>query len=259
MAGRKSIKTKTARFRFYEELNDFLPPEKKKKTFTYSFFGKPSVKDVIESLDVPHTEVDLILVNGDSVGFGKHLRNGDSVSVYPVFEAFDISSINRLRPKPLRNPNFILDVHLGKLARYLRMFGFDTLYRNDYDDQEIVDIAGIQKRIILTRNRGLLKIKSVTHGYWLRSTIPGEQIAEVIAKFDLTGKTRPFLRCLECNMKLQKTDKKTVQDKIPPNVDELCGEFYLCKSCDKVYWKGTHYWRMERFVADVIERSEEFK
>jgi hypothetical protein len=125
-------------FRFYEELNDFLPNNRKKTAFSYAFEGKPSVKDAIESVGIPHVEVDLILVNGESVDFKYQLRDNDHISVYPVFESLNISEVSKIREKPLRNMAFVLDVHLGKLAKYLRMFGFDTVYRNDYDDPEII-------------------------------------------------------------------------------------------------------------------------
>jgi len=117
-------------FRFYAELNDLLPSRKRKELeHEFSFFGKNTVKDAIESFNIPHTQVDLIVVNQVSVGFDYLLNPGDRVSVYPVFETLDISPVTRLRPKPLRHPAFILDVHLGKLARLMRMAGFDTLYR----------------------------------------------------------------------------------------------------------------------------------
>jgi len=118
--------------RFYEELNDFLPLERRKVDFSHEFQRRASIKDLIEALGVPHTEVDLILVNGASVDFSYIVRDGDRISVYPMFEAFDIQTVSRVRPQPLRVIRFVLDVHLGKLARYLRLLGFDTLYRNDY-------------------------------------------------------------------------------------------------------------------------------
>jgi len=187
-----------AQFRFYEELNNFLSPSKKKTSFSYQFNGTPLIKDAIEAMGVPHTEVDLILVNGISVGFDYHLLHEDYVSIYPVFESLDISPIVHLRKKPLRKSTFILDVHLGKLAKSLRMLGFDLLYRNDYEDSEIIGISVKEKRIILTRDRGILKRKAVTHGYWIRSTRPGEQIQEVLSRFDLFSQIKPFHCCMIC-------------------------------------------------------------
>ena len=130
-----------AEFRFYEELNDFLPPEKRKRAFDYRFDGTPSIKDAVEAVGVPHTEIDVILADGRSVGFDYRLRGGERVAVYPMFEALDVSPLVRLRPQPLRSTRFVVDVHLGALARHLRLIGFDTVWRNNLDDREIVDIA----------------------------------------------------------------------------------------------------------------------
>ena len=130
-----------AEFRFYEELNDFLPPEQRKKTVPYRFDGHPGIKDPIEALGVPHVEVDLIVVNGASVGFDYQLRDGDRVAVYPVFEALDVSPAVKLRDAPLRQTAFVVDVNLGRLARLLRLLGFDALFSNAYGDDEIVAIA----------------------------------------------------------------------------------------------------------------------
>ena len=174
-----------ANFRFYEELNDFLPPENHKQSIAYRFGGQPAIKDPIEVLGVPHSEVDLILVNGESMGFDYKLQDGDRVAVYPVFESFDISPLQRLRPKPLRNTAFMVDANLGKLARRLRMLGFDAAYDNQLDDGEIVDIAAREKRIVLTRDRKLLFRKAVTHGYWIRSDDVDTQLKEVLQRLDL--------------------------------------------------------------------------
>ncbi len=171
---------KKAQFLFYEELNYFLPAEKSKLNFTYNFMGSPSVKDAVEAIGVPHTEIDLILVNGKSVSFSYHITEGDDISVYPVFESMDIVEVTRLREKPLRVAKFVLDVHLGRLAKNLRMLGFDTLYSNNYSDSEIANISTAENRIILTRDTGLLKNKKVTHGYWIRSQYPKEQLKEVM-------------------------------------------------------------------------------
>jgi len=241
----------TAKFRFYEELNDFLPPEKKKTWFLYQFEGNPAVKDAVESIGVPHTEVDLILVNSRSVTFSYHLRDQDVVSVYPVFESLDISNLTRLRPKPLREPRFILDTHLGKLARYLRMVGFDTLYENTFEDRQIIETAVTEKRTILTRDVELLKNKAVTHGYWVRSKNSLEQLHEVILRFDLSSSIRPFYRCILCNGVIKKVPKSSIQHTLPPKTRQYYDEFFQCASCEKVYWKGSHYLRMTKFIEDL--------
>jgi uncharacterized protein with PIN domain len=244
-------KKKESIFRFYEELNDFLPKNRRKKPFVYRFTGIPAVKDAIEALGVPHTEVDLILVNGKSVDFYYHLRQEDKVSVYPVFESLDISEATHLRAVPLRIPKFVLDVHLGKLARKLRMLGFDALFRNDYKDTELVRISVSEKRILLTRDIGLLKIGRVERGYWVRSQSSKAQLVEVLDRFDLYSRIRPFYRCMRCNGIIRRAAKKEVIEEVQPLTRRYYDEFYRCVSCKTVYWKGSHYKRMISFIAEI--------
>ncbi len=240
-----------ATFRFYEELNDFLPKEKIKKRFEHNFIGRASVKDVIESLGVPHTEVDLIIVNGESKNFSYIINDSDDISVYPVFESIDISNLQKLRPEPLREPKFILDGHLGTLARYLRMLGFDTNYRNDYADKEIVKISLKEKRAILTRDVGILKRNEVTRGYWVRNTDPAKQVEEVVKRFDLKNQIQEFSRCVECNSILENIEKEKIIDRLPPKVKAAHNNFLYCKNCDKIYWRGSHYESMKGLIEKL--------
>lgn len=242
---------KTARIRFYEELNDFLPPQKRKQRYEINFAGTPSIKDVIESQGVPHTEIDLILVNGTSVRFNYKLKNEDDVSVYPIFESFDISSLQRLHAKPLRNPKFVLDVHLGTLAKYMRMFGFDTKYQNDFLDKLIIEISLREKRTVLTRDLGILKQKKLTHGYYVRNTKPVKQIEEVIGRFDLKNVIKEFSRCVRCNTVLRPIEKEKVINEIPPKVRIAHSEFFYCTVCKKIYWKGTHCDKMKVLIEKM--------
>jgi len=237
--------------RFYEELNDLLPKENRKVRFTHNYIDRASIKDVIESLGVPHTEVDLILVNKKSVRFNYVINDGDDISVYPVFESLDITDVQHLRPKPLREPKFIADVHLGKLTRYLRMMGFDVLYKNDFDDDEIVRLSLIEKRTILTRDRGILKRSEVTHGYWIRSIKVNEQVIEVIKRFDLKKLIKEFTRCIECNTILESICKNEIINELPPKVSQSQKSFSICPSCKKLYWKGTHHQKMLSFIQSV--------
>lgn len=236
----------TADFRFYEELNDFLRPELRKRTFSQAFNGTPAVKDVIEAIGVPHSEVDLVLIDGESVDFGRRLHDGDRVAVYPMFERLDLTPLTRLRPRPLRRTRFVLDVHLGTLARYLRLLGFDTLYRNDYDDHEIVRVAKDQQRIILTRDKGLLKHRAVTRGRWIRHTRPLEQLRETLAAFDLAGSVRPFTRCAVCNGGLRPLGRRKAADLVPARVRERQDKFAHCTVCGRIYWPGTHTMRLRK-------------
>jgi len=243
----------TISIRFYEELNDFLPPEKRKITFEHEVQGNPNVKDTIEALGVPHTEVDLILVNDESVDFNYQIKGGERIAVYPVFEAMDISPVTKLRPKPLRDPKFLLDVHLGKLARFLRMLGFDTHYENHLDDPEIIALLKKENRILLTRDLGLLKHNVVTHGYWLRETDPKLQVREIMDKFDLYSSAAPLTRCIECNGPIVSVEKSEVQDELPAITNEVFTEFFKCKACHKVYWRGSHYDEMQKMIDDFLK------
>ena len=238
--------------RFYAELNDFLTPPRRQVAFVHPLSGRISIKDLIESLGVPHTEVDLILVNGEPVDFTYIVQDGDRISVYPVFESIDIAPLTRLRPRPLRVPRFVLDVHLGKLAMYLRMLGFDTLYGNDYDDDTLARLAAGERRILLTRDRGLLRRSVITHGYYVRATEPRQQLVEVIRRFDLLGSIAPFRRCMRCNGLLTPVPKQEVIDRLPPRTRRYYDEFYRCQECDQLYWKGSHYRRMQQFIEHLL-------
>ncbi len=239
-------------FRFYAELNDFLPEGKRYRDIEYGFKGTPTVKDAIEALGVPHVEVDLIVVNGEPVDFTYRLRDGDRVAVYPVFESIDISPVAILRPKPLRRPRFVADVHLGKLARILRILGIDTALPPDPDDEELVRISVEEGRILLTRDRHLLKHGRLTHGYYVRADHPLEQAVEVVNRFDLWEEISPFTRCPVCNGVLERVDKEEVLERIPPRTAAWLDTYTRCRDCGKIYWPGTHYRALQGIVSRVL-------
>ncbi len=241
-----------ATFRFYEELNDFLPLSQRKVAFAHAWRGPESIKHLIESIGVPHTEVDLILVNGTSVDFSYQPCDGDQISVYPVFESIDISSVTHLRPHPLREPRFVVDGHLGRLAAYLRLLGFDTWWQIAADDSTLATVSHDERRILLTRDRGLLKRCLVTHGYCVRSLLPRAQLREVIERFDLGQSLQPFTRCLVCNGHLQPVAGEAFTSQVSPKT--LCHyhAFWQCDQCGKVYWQGSHYRRMRALLDDVL-------
>ncbi len=238
-----------AHFRFYAELNDFLAPELRFRSFPLAFIDIATVKDRIESLGVPHTEVDLILVNGEPVDFNCRVKDGDRVSIYPVFEALDIAPVSRLRPEPLREPRFVLDVHLGRLAAFIRMLGFDALYTNCYSDAELADISKREGRILLTRDVGLLKRGAVTHGYFIRNTDAHAQLVEIVRRFDLRRLVQPFSRCMRCNSLLAEAKGEHLAG-LPGGVVREYAEFRRCTDCGRVYWKGGHYRRMLQLIEE---------
>ena len=248
---RHARRQREARMRFYAELNDFLPEHRRQREFIYSFSGTPSVKDTIEAVGIPHTEIDVILVDGKSVDFAHLLQGGERVAVYPVFERCDVSTVTRLRPAPLRETRFIADVHLGTLARNLRLLGFDTAWERDLDDDTIIDRASRERRIILTRDKGILKNGNVTRGHWLRSTDPDEQLEEIVRGLDLAGSIEPYVRCMECNGELEDIARSEAARSVPLQVFLVYPEFKRCRRCGRVYWRGTHLRRLD----EVVERA----
>jgi len=245
----------TATFRFYEELNDFLAPARRRQEFTVPCAQAATTKHMIEALGVPHTEVELILVNGESVDFSRQLQDGDRVAVYPRFEALDVTPLLRVREYPLRTPRFVADAHLGGLAHMLRMLGFDTLYDNHYLDDAIVAIGEQDGRIVLTRDRELLKRRAVTHGCYVHALKSEDQLREIVERLDLARSAKPFTLCLHCNVPLRSVDKADVIDRLPPSVREHYTRFSTCDGCGRVYWEGSH-WRNMRRVLNGLLPSE---
>jgi uncharacterized protein with PIN domain len=241
----------SATFRFYEELNDFLARERRKQAFAVTCARDATVKHQIEALGVPHTEVEIILANGVSVGFDYRLQDGDRVAVYPKFEALDVTPLLRVRQWPLRQVRFVADSHLGGLARLLRLAGFDTLYDNHLHDAEIERIAIEEGRIVLSRDLELLKRRAISHGCFVHALRPWTQLGEIVARLDLVRLVRPFALCLECNAPLQDVAKAQVLARLPAAVRAGHDRFRTCPVCARVYWEGTH-WRRMRDRLDAL-------
>ncbi|KAF7958276.1 twitching motility protein PilT [Cupriavidus sp. UYMU48A] len=241
----------TATFRFYEELNDFLAPDQRGRDLSCPCARAATVKHMIEALGVPHTEVELILVNGESSAFDRKLEDGDRVSVYPKFECLDVSPLLRVRAHPLRVMRFVADAHLGGLAHLLRMMGFDTLYDNHFEDSEIERIAAHEGRIVLTRDRELLKRRGITHGCYVRAIKSTPQVREIFSRLDLARSARPFSLCLDCNVPLQRVAREAVAERVPPAVLERHDRFVTCDRCRRVFWEGSH-WRCMRALVDEL-------
>jgi uncharacterized protein with PIN domain/molybdopterin converting factor small subunit len=238
----------TATFRFYAELNDFLAPERRGREFLSPCARAATAKHMIEALGVPHTEVSLVLVNGESAGFDHGLKDGDRVAVFPRFRVLDVSSLLRINSFPQGDIRFIADAHLGGLAHLLRMAGFDTLYDNNFQDDRIEEIAGLDGRIVLTRDRELLKRRSVIHGCYVRETKPAHQLLEIFDRLGLAPHVKPFTLCLECNMPLRSADKAEVLARLPPSVRERFDRFSTCDLCHGVFWEGSHWQRMRTLL-----------
>jgi hypothetical protein len=236
------------RLRFYAQLNDFLEVGQRQRTFAHALRERASIKDVIESLGPPHTEIGLILVDGGPVGFDYVVRGGERISVYPPFGALAIPPAMQLQPALTGEAHFVLDVHLGKLAAYLRTLGFDALYPEEHDDAYLAEISAREGRVMLSRDRGLLKRNAITYGYYVRATEPRQQVIEVLRRYDLFEEIEPFRRCVNCNGRLVPVAKSEIADRLQPDTRRYYDEFRLCEACSRIYWKGSHYERMQQFI-----------
>lgn len=245
----------TAHFRFYAELNNFLAPWHRQRTFSHPCSRDATVKHMIEALGVPHTEVELIFVDGVSVDFSYRLQDGERVSVYPAFSSIDVTPLRRLRPDPVLPARFIADAHLGLLAKSLRMLGFDVLYRNDYNDAELARIAAEDDRTVLTRDRDLLIRKEIVRGCYLHALEIESQMVEVITRFRLAPHVRAFSRCLTCNGELRAVEKRDVEHRVPHHSRQIYERFFECASCAQVYWEGSHVARMRLRIEQLMRSA----
>lgn len=207
---------------------------------------------MIEALGVPHPEIDLILVNGKSVDFACILQDGDRVSVYPVFESLNIENVSRLRKIPLRRTKFIADIDLADIVKYMRALGFDVCFDSSLSARKIVEVSKRENRIILTKSRKLLKFKEVTHAIFIRSETTEQQIKRIIDFLDIKDSIKPFSRCLRCNSLVKSVPKESIADRIPLKTKAFCDQYTYCKSCDKIYWNGTHFINMNKTIADIL-------
>ncbi|NCT66893.1 MAG: Mut7-C ubiquitin/RNAse domain-containing protein [Rhodanobacteraceae bacterium] len=245
----------TATFRFHEELNDFLAPARRGREFACACARAATTKHMIEALGVPHTEVELVLVNGESAGFDRVLRDGDRVAVYPTLAALDGTPLPREHAPPPRPPRFIADAHLGGVAHFLRLCGFDTLFDAHFQDAEIERLAARDGRIVLTRDRELLKRRTITHGCYVHALKPEQQVREIVRRLDLARSVRPFTRCLCCNTPTRAADKEEVAQRLPPSVRAQHTRFTACDGCGRVFWEGSHWRRMRALVDAVLAES----
>ena len=235
------------------DLNDFLPRDLRGLEVRRQADEHRAVKDLLEALGVPHPEISAITVNGAPAGFAHRLRDGDRVEVWPASEATEagLVGVQAVVPEDTAEPTFVVDSHLGRLAAYLRMLGFDTWYRNDADDDRLAAVAVAEGRILLTRDRGLLKRSVVRRGACVRSDQPVEQLVEVARRFGLVDRWHPFGRCLRCNTVLVRAGREEVLDRLEPLTRIYYDDFRRCPGCGAVYWKGSHHVRMERLIDRV--------
>jgi uncharacterized protein with PIN domain len=238
--------------RFHGDLPFFLKRNEADGLVVRSLREKTSVKDVIESCGVPHTEVDLILCEGAPRDFRFHLTHELAVEVYPRSMLMDDRSARRLQRR--HHSRFVVDGHLGKLARDLRLLGFDTVYRNDAEDAALLRTALDEERALLTRDRRLLMHAAVRDGYCPRSQFAEEQLAEVMRRFDLAATTKPYTRCLRCNGGLERVAKEAVIEQLEPLTKIYYDDFRRCSACGHVYWAGSHFRQLEARIDAVGRR-----
>lgn len=230
-----------ATFRFHEALNGFLAPERRRAPIRVLCAEQATTKHMIEALGVPHTEAGLVLVNGMAAGLERLIAEGDQIDVFPAPAR-----------APAAPPRFIADAHLGGLAHQLRMAGFDTLYDNGFDDGHIEAVGAAEARIILTRDRDLLKRRAVLDGCYVRALKPAAQFKELVERFGLARHARPFTLCLHCNAPLHPVARAAVAGRVPPAVWAEQTEFSTCRRCGRIYWKGSHWKRMSALLDEVL-------
>lgn len=241
----------SVRIYFHPHLHPLLSNRACNEEVLYCFRDHPAIKDVIEANGIPHTEIDIILLNGCSVTFDHRLHDGDHVAIYPYGSPPITQPLIHLCPALVAEATFILDVHLGKLARRLRMLGFDCRYSNDCDDPELIRLALAEQRIILTRDRGILKHARVQNGLLIRSSDANDQVVEVLRRYRLAGDIKPLQRCPCCNGFLERVDKKSIRHHLLPKTSEYYDLFYRCCDCLKIFWKGSHYLRIARWIEEM--------
>lgn len=233
-----------ASIRCYAELNDYLPPDRRQVSFPWPVTHRPRLEEVVAALRVPPERIDVALVNGGSTSLSHRLAPGDRVALYPVFEALDVTPLSRLPGRPLRRTRFVADVHLARLARLLRMLGFDTLWWRQARDDDLVGSAEAEGRVLLTRDRALAGREDVTRALWVWPATPGAQVAAILDRLDLYAQVRPFTRCMVCNGQVTPVPQATVAERVPSGALREHGEFFACAACGRVYWKGSHYRHM---------------
>lgn len=232
-------------FRFHGELNDFLPVPRRNTTFAHSVGATDTIKHVIESLGIPHTEFERVTVNAEPRLSSDRLMNNDHVDVFPF-----------ALPIILTAHRFVVDGHLGRLGAYLRMLGFDTWYDRFADDAQLAGVAQNEQRLLLTRDVGLLKRREVEKGYCVRNHKPHHQLHEISRRFALHDYFKPFERCMDCNGHLHRVQKDEVADLLPPHTRETKNEFSRCSECKKIFWRGSHHARMLGWIQDLTSPSQ---
>jgi uncharacterized protein with PIN domain len=246
----------TVHIRFYARLNEFLPADKQQKLLQCPLNGPLTAKHMVEAAGIPHTEVEVLIVNGRPVTFDYLLQADDRLSVYPEFTSLDTAGLPELRPALPQPPRFVADIHLGRLATFLRLLGYDTLYPEDEGDELLAEISQKEERVLLTRDRRLLMRKIVTYGCCLHSHNSYEQLQTVLNRYNLFDLIDPWQRCLRCNGRLHPVAKEAILDRLEPKTIHYYDEFRLCEVCQQIYWKGSHFSTLQELVNRIQARRQ---
>jgi uncharacterized protein with PIN domain len=229
-----------ATFRFHDELTAFLASSRRGSAFDYPCARAATIKHAIESLGVPHTEAGRLIVNGEPATLARTVREGDTIEIFP-HDPCDAA--------PDQAHAFVADAHLGGLARLLRMLGVDTLYENAFADRDLLELALRERRVILTRDRELLKCREVLRGCFVHARKPEAQLREVVARFSLARQVQPLTRCLHCNLRLEAVEKSMVEHQVPERIAAQYTAFVRCPGCKRVFWQGSHWARMREALG----------
>jgi uncharacterized protein with PIN domain len=217
------------------ELALFLRPEHRSGPVRVACDGVSTLGHVVESLGVPLTEVGALVVNSRPAGPAYRPADGDVAEVLAM-----------PRPQHVDPPVFLLDVHLGTVARRLRLVGVDAAYDRDADDDQLIERANEARRVLLTQDRGLLRRHSLWLGAYVRGARPDDQFADVLSRF--APPLAPWTRCTACNGLLVPAAKADVAPQLEPGTRRTFDSFSRCESCGRVYWRGAHSWRLQATI-----------
>ena len=226
---------------FDSVLDFFLAEPHQGRNLAYPLTRSASVKDIIESLGVPHTEVGRICFNNREIDFAFVPDMPGNLHVHSIDPPFDVLTPSLLRPEPLDRIWFIADVNVLKLGRLLILLGFDVAFSSSFTDEQIADLSESESRIVLTRDTTLLKRKKIMFARRIRSNLPYDQVVEVMDFFGLRDQTAFFSRCTQCNQPLAKVPKTDILHRLEPKTQKYFFDFFQCPECQKIFWKGSHY------------------
>lgn len=236
---------------FHGNLADLLKKDFRQGMVQYSLNRRASVKDIIESLGVPHTEVGKILVDGSETDFDYLPGGEEDIHIYPMTGGVVASLPSLLWQERWNFDRFMVDVNVLKLARNLRMAGIDTTIVPDLDLIDIGVSATEQARVLLTRNRQLLKCSTVMYGQLLRFEDHLTQLREVVDRFRLKSQLQPFSRCLTCNGLLEPIAKESIEHLLQPLTKRYYTIFKRCDHCLAIYWHGSHMQHMQAILDEI--------